>query len=41
MEQSLRISDRLAATDPTNVMWQNDVKVNRAMVEQLRAKLGE
>jgi hypothetical protein len=41
MEQSLRISERLAATDPTNVMWQEDVKVSRALVEKLRAKVGK
>lgn len=39
MEQSPRISERLAATDPTNVMWQKDVKGNRALVAKLRAKV--
>jgi len=41
MEQSLRIDERLAATDPTNVTWQNDVKVRRALVAELRAMVGK
>lgn len=40
MEQSLHISERLAATDPTNVMWQKDVKVSHAQVAELRARAG-
>jgi len=41
MEQSLRIDERLAATDPTNVTWQNDVKVSRRLVAELRAKVAK
>ena len=37
MEQSLSISARLAATDRTNVMWQNDERVSRQLVAELRA----
>ena len=40
-EQSLLISERLAATDPTNVKWQKDVMVSRALVAELRAKVGK
>jgi hypothetical protein len=40
-EQSLRITERLAATDPTNVMWQKDVREDRALVAELRAKVGK
>ncbi len=39
MERSLVIDERLAASDSSNVMWQNDAKVSRRMVAQIRAKL--
>lgn len=41
MEQSLRIDEGLAATDPTNVTWQNDVEASRVLVAWLRAKVGK
>ena len=39
VQQSLMIDERLAATDPTNVMWQKDVKVSRELVAELREKV--
>jgi len=35
-EESLVIDERLAALDRTNVMWQQDVEVTRALVARLR-----
>ena len=39
LEKSLLIDERIAALDPTNVTWQNDVQVSRQLVAQVRAKL--
>ena len=36
-ERSLRIDERLAALDRSNVMWQRDERVRRAMVARLKA----
>ena len=34
--EGLEIDERLAALDPTNVIWQQDVKVGRALVARLK-----
>ena len=39
-EKSLVIDEQLAALDPTNATWQNDVEVSRAMVARLKAAGG-
>lgn len=35
LEQSLAIAERLAASDLSNVMWQNDVQASRRLVEDV------
>ncbi len=35
-EESLAIDERLAALDPTNVIWQSDLELSRAMLARLR-----
>ena len=37
--ESLRIAQRLAESDPANVMWQQDVQASRRLVAQVRARL--
>jgi hypothetical protein len=39
LEKSLVIGERLAASDLSNVTWQNDVRVIRRLVEQVRKKI--
>jgi hypothetical protein len=40
LERSLSIDERLAASDPTNATWQNDVRVSRRLVREVGAKCG-
>lgn len=40
MERSLEIDELLAASDRTNVIWQQDERVSRRLVAELRAKVG-
>jgi len=35
-EKGLAIDERLAVLDQTNVTWQKDVQISRAMVARLR-----
>ena len=40
LEQSLAIDEWLAASGVSNIMWQNDVRVSRRLVAQVRANIG-
>ncbi len=38
LEQSLAIDERLAASAPSNVMWQREVQMSRRLVTEVQFK---